>query len=50
MLIYLAGWLEEFHSGFRVFQYITLRAMHGVFAVLEFFFIGLIGMATLKIR
>ena len=39
MLIYLAGWLEEFHSGFRVFQYITLRAILGVLTALVISFI-----------
>ncbi|MCP1673858.1 phospho-N-acetylmuramoyl-pentapeptide-transferase [Natronocella acetinitrilica] len=39
MLIYLAGWLEEFHSGFRVFQYITLRAILGVLTALTISFI-----------
>lgn len=39
MLIYLAGWLEEFHSGFRVFQYITLRAILGVLTALVVSFV-----------
>ncbi|MCC5810238.1 MAG: phospho-N-acetylmuramoyl-pentapeptide-transferase [Ectothiorhodospiraceae bacterium] len=39
MLLYLAGWLEEFHSGFRVFQYITLRAILGVLTALVVSFV-----------
>ncbi|MCC5859187.1 MAG: phospho-N-acetylmuramoyl-pentapeptide-transferase [Ectothiorhodospiraceae bacterium] len=39
MLIYLAGWLEELHSGFRVFQYITLRAILGVLTALVVSFV-----------
>ena len=39
MLIYLAGWLEEFHSGFRVFQYITLRAILCVLTALMVSFV-----------
>ncbi len=34
MLFHLAAFLEEFHSGFRVFQYITLRAILGVLTAL----------------
>ncbi len=37
--MYLAGWLEEFHSGFRVFQYITLRAILGVLTALMVSFV-----------
>ena len=39
MLIYLAEYLEQFHSGFNVFQYITLR---GVMAVITALFISFI--------
>ena len=34
MLFHLAAFLEEFYSGFRVFQYITLRAILGVLTAL----------------
>ena len=34
MLTYLAQYLTEFHSGFNVFQYITLRAILGVLTAL----------------
>ncbi|WP_290649420.1 phospho-N-acetylmuramoyl-pentapeptide-transferase [Aquisalimonas sp.] len=39
MLLQLAAFLEEFHSGFRVFQYITLRAILGVLTALVISFI-----------
>ncbi|MEX0731511.1 MAG: phospho-N-acetylmuramoyl-pentapeptide-transferase [Aquisalimonadaceae bacterium] len=39
MLLYLADWLEAFHSGFRVFQYLTLRAILGVLTALVISFI-----------
>ena len=39
MLIYLADYLANFHSGFNVFQYITLRTILGVLTAL---FIALI--------
>lgn len=39
MLILLAEWLEQFHSGFRVFQYITLRTILGVLTALLISFI-----------
>jgi phospho-N-acetylmuramoyl-pentapeptide-transferase len=39
MLIILAAWLEQFHGGFRVFQYITLRAILGVLTALVISFI-----------
>ena len=34
MLLYLADWLSSFHSGFNVFQYLTLRAILGVLTAL----------------
>lgn len=34
MLLYLAQYLEQLHSGFNVFQYITLRAIMGVLTAL----------------
>ena len=34
MLIYLADYLANFHSGFNVFQYITLRTILGVLTAL----------------
>jgi len=34
MLLYLAEFLERFHSGFNVFQYLTLRAILGVLTAL----------------
>jgi len=39
MLLYLADWLEAFHSGFRVFQYLTLRAILGVLTALVISFV-----------
>ncbi len=41
MLLYLADFLSQFHSGFNVFQYLTLRAILGVLtALLICFLIG----------
>ena len=40
MLVHLAEWLEAYHSGFRVFQYLTLRAILGVLTALVFSFIA----------
>ena len=34
MLLYLAEWLSEYHGGFNVFQYLTLRAILGVLTAL----------------
>ena len=34
MLVYLAQWLEQFHSGFNVFQYLTFRFILGVLTAL----------------
>lgn len=34
MLLYLSEYLSQFHSGFNVFQYITLRAILGVITAL----------------
>ncbi len=34
MLVYLADYLSQFHSGFNVFQYLTLRAILGVLTAL----------------
>mgnify|MGYP000167208278 CR=1 FL=1 len=34
MLLYLADYLSQFHSGFNVFQYLTLRAIRGVLTAL----------------
>lgn len=39
MLLYLVDWLETFHSGFRVFHYLTLRAILGVLTALIISFI-----------
>lgn len=46
MLMYLAEWLVQWHSGFNVFQYITLRSVLGVLTALGVSFVlgpGLIG-------
>ena len=41
MLLYLAEYLSQFHSGFNVFQYLTLRAILGVLtALLISFLVG----------
>jgi phospho-N-acetylmuramoyl-pentapeptide-transferase len=34
MLLYLTNWLSDFHSGFNVFQYLTLRTILGVLTAL----------------
>jgi len=34
MMLYLAQWLAQFHSGFNVLQYLTLRAIFGVLTAL----------------
>jgi len=34
MLLYLTEYLTQFHSGFNVFQYLTLRAILGVLTAL----------------
>lgn len=39
MLLYLVDWLETLHSGFRVFHYLTLRAILGVLTALVISFI-----------
>lgn len=39
MLLYLADYLEQFHSGFGVFQYLTLRAILGALTALVISFI-----------
>ena len=39
MLTFLADWLEPLHSGFRVFQFITLRAILGVLTAMVFSFV-----------
>lgn len=39
MLLYLADYLSQYHSGFNVFQYITLRAILGVLTALIISFI-----------
>ncbi|MDN3517411.1 phospho-N-acetylmuramoyl-pentapeptide-transferase [Aquisalimonas lutea] len=39
MLFHLAAYLEEIHSGFRVFQYITLRGILGVLTALMISFV-----------
>lgn len=39
MLLYLAEYLEQFHSGFNVFQYLTLRAVLAVITALVISFI-----------
>ncbi len=36
MLLWLTEFLTEYHSGFRVFQYLTLRAILGVLTALAF--------------
>ena len=41
MLLYLAEYLSQYHSGFNVFQYLTLRAILGVLtALLISFLVG----------
>ena len=39
MLLYLADYLTQFHSGFSVFQYLTLRAILGALTALLISFI-----------
>ncbi len=39
MLLYVAQFLEQFHSGFNVFQYLTLRAILGVLTSLLISFV-----------
>ncbi|MES1942869.1 phospho-N-acetylmuramoyl-pentapeptide-transferase [Salinisphaera sp. PC39] len=39
MLMHLAEWLEQFHSGFRVFQFLTFRAILGVLTAMIFSFV-----------
>ena len=39
MLVYLASYLSQFHSGFNVFQYLTLRAILGVLTSLLICFV-----------
>src|SRR5699024_9445151 len=38
MLMYLAEFLEHFYSGFRVFQFLTFRAILGVLTAMVFSF------------
>ena len=41
MLVHLADYLSQFHSGFNVFQYITLRTILGALtALLISFLVG----------
>ena len=39
MLVYLADYLSQFHSGFNVFQYLTLRTILGVLTALLISFV-----------
>ena len=39
MLLYLAEYLTQFHSGFGVFQYLTLRAILGALTALLISFV-----------
>ena len=39
MLMFLADWLEPIYSGFRVFQFLTLRAILGVLTAMIFSFV-----------
>ena len=39
MLLYLADYLSQYHSGFNVFQYLTLRAILGVLTALIISFV-----------
>lgn len=39
MLMYLADFLEQFYSGFRVFQFLTFRAILGVLTAMAFSFL-----------
>jgi phospho-N-acetylmuramoyl-pentapeptide-transferase len=46
MLLELFGWLTQFHTGFNVFQYLTLRAILGVLTALGISF--LVGPAMIR--
>jgi len=46
MLLYLTDWLTQFHSGFGVFQYLTLRAILGALTALLISF--LVGPAMIR--
>ena len=46
MLLYLTEWLTHFDSGFKVFQYLTLRAILGVLTALAISF--LVGPAMIR--
>ena len=51
MLVYLADYLSQFHSGFNVFQYLTLRAILGVLtALLLSFVVGPVMIRQLSFR
>ena len=39
MLLYITDYLMQFHSGFGVFQYLTLRAILGILTALVISFI-----------
>jgi len=39
MLIWLFEWLSQYHSGFNVFRYLTLRGICGVLTSITIFFI-----------
>lgn len=39
MLMHLAEWLEQFYSGFRVFQFLTFRGILGVLTAMVFCFV-----------
>ncbi|MAA75396.1 MAG: phospho-N-acetylmuramoyl-pentapeptide-transferase [Salinisphaeraceae bacterium] len=40
MLMYVAQFLEEWHSGFRVFQFITFRSILGILTAMVFSFVA----------
>ncbi len=46
MLVYLADYISQYHSGFNVFQYLTLRAILGVLTALLISF--LVGPAMIR--
>ena len=46
MLLLLAEYLQQFHKGFAVFQYLSLRGILGVLTALVLFFIAEIGDKT----
>ena len=46
MLLMLADWLTEYHSGFRVFQYLTMRSILGTLTAL--FVAFLVGPAMIR--